>query len=121
VNLWLGIAIKQLDPNRWQDLYEVGSYFFMAHNLSLGKKNQLAAIGGVPGGSGLVEEKTVGRVSVVNDTEATTIKGGGPWNLTTYGTQLLWYAQLVGSGGQQITGPFVSPFPAGNGGYVLGT
>lgn len=106
VNLWLGIANATLDELRWNDYHTLGVSLFVAHNLTLARRNAQASAGaGVPGGGGLVNQKTVGRVSVGNDTENTSVKNAGPWNLTTYGTQFIWYANLVGMGGQQITGP----------------
>jgi hypothetical protein len=93
---------KQLDPQRWADMYVQGIEWFAAHFLALARRNSMG--GAAPGSSGLPLSKTVGKASVDYDTSATTIKGGGPWNLTSYGTQLLWWAQLVGSGGIQITG-----------------
>ena len=109
VQIWLNVANTVLDECRWGDLFQTGVCLFVAHNLTLGRRNiQASQGGGVPGNGGLTNQKAVGRVSTSNDTESTTVKNGGPWNLTTYGSQLLWYAQMVGSGGVQITGPLAA-------------
>ena len=101
---WLTLAQTQLNPLRWADLYVTGIEFWVAHMLALGRKDKMPNAN--PGTSGLILSKNVGRVSIDFDTTATSIKNGGPWNLTTYGTQFLWFAQMVGAGGMQVNGPF---------------
>lgn len=102
VSRWLLQAQKQLDPTRWTDMYQQGIEWFVAHQLTLAKRDSMP---NGQGSSGLPLSKTVGRGSVDYDTTAVTLKDGGPWNLTTYGTQLLYWARLFGSGGLQATGP----------------
>ena len=110
VELWIQTASDQLDPLRWANLLFLGVANFTAHYLAIGRKNYLSAsAGGAPGGAGLANLKTVGRATVQLDTENTTVKGAGFWNLTTYGTQFIYFARMVGSGGQQVTGPMVLP------------
>ncbi len=96
------LAQKQLDPTRWQDMWCQGISLWTAHFLAVGARN--AQPSAVPGQQGLPLSKTVGRASVDYDTGATTITGAGPWNLTTYGTQLIWWARRIGAGGMQING-----------------
>lgn len=102
INRLSGVAQNQLDAARWADMYQQGIEWWVAHFLALSRRNGMG--GAAPGTSGLALSKTVGKASVDYDTTATTIKDGGPWNLTTYGTQLLWWARLVGIGGFQVTG-----------------
>lgn len=118
IGFWIQLASNLLDPIRWGDLLILGASLLTAHNLTLSKRDQLAVVnGGAPGGSGIPSGKTVGRVAVVLDTQDTSVKDAGPFNLTTYGTQFIYYAKLVGAGGVQVTGPMIFPgFP----GAVIG-
>jgi hypothetical protein len=104
VTRYLTIAQNQLDPCKWADLLVEGIELYACHMLALYKRNQQP---NAQGTSGLILSKTLGRGSMDFDTSAVTLKDGGPWNLTTYGTQLLYWARLVGMGGLQITGPFM--------------
>lgn len=105
IGFWLQEGSNQCDPLVWRNLLKQGVIFFTAHMLTLmgttaSSKN---------GQAGLELSKTVGKVSVDYDTTAVSMKDGGPWNATSYGTQFLFYARMVGSGPKQITGPMVFP------------
>jgi len=104
INFWLGIGNKLLNAQRWADLLDHGLELFVAHHLTLAKQNEAAAAtGGVPGVStGAVSAKEVDKVSVSYDTSAGLEENAGHWNLTTYGTQLIRLARMVGSGGMQF-------------------
>ncbi len=104
INFWLGIGNKMLNVARWSDLLDHGLELFVAHHLSLAKQNEAsAATGGVPGVStGAVSAKGVDKVTVSYDTSAGLNEGAGHWNLTTYGTQFIQLARMVGTGGIQF-------------------
>ncbi len=106
IELWIQRASNMLDPLVWKDLWRMGVEYFTAHNLVIGQR---LATSNAKGQAGLELSKTVGKVSVDYDTTATSMKGGGPFNATTWGTQFLFYAQMVGSGPIQITGPMWFP------------
>ena len=104
VNFWLGLGEKLLPENRWADLRGQGLELFVAHNLVLAAQaGKATASGGLPGASsGVTSSKSVDKVSVSYDTGASLIDGAGHWNLTNYGTRLLWVARMIGAGGVQL-------------------
>jgi len=105
IQVWLNVAIGTLSIRRWGSLYELGIYLFTAHNLALGAEAARAAgRGAAPGGNtGLVSSKSAASLSISFDTGSTTIQDGGAWNLTHYGTRLIWMAKLVGTGGVEVS------------------
>ena len=62
VAYWITVAGLLLNPRRWQDMLDVATELFVAHNLVLERQAQKsAAAGAVPGVStGAVSSKTVG-------------------------------------------------------------
>jgi hypothetical protein len=88
----------------WGRMRQMGVELFTAHMLSL-QQYSIRAGGGIPGaGIGPVQSKSVSKVSVSYDTALGAIEGGGPWNLTIYGSQFLWFVNLVGTGGFEVLG-----------------
>lgn len=116
---WQGVA-QTLLPGRWgpsgtvadaaPTLRDIGTCFFIAHNLVLEKQAQdAAARGGAPGiNSGPMSSKGVGGVHAGYDTNAGLEMEAGHWNLTTYGTRFIRLAKSVGLAGMQFGGG--SPF-----------
>ena len=104
VNLWVSVAALRLREAAWGDLLGHGTELFVAHNLTLARRNQAAATsGGVPGqNSGPIASKAVDKVSVSYDTGAASLTDAGHWNLTTYGTQFYQLARIIGMGGLQL-------------------
>jgi hypothetical protein len=104
VLMWLDMAAKRLRPERWADLLDHGTGLYVAHQLAATQPAQAASRrGGIAGqGGGVVQSKSVDKVSVSYDTGAITVEGGGDWNATTYGRQFLQLARLVGAGGVQL-------------------
>lgn len=104
VNFQINLATLRMPEDRWQDLLPYGIELFTAHYLAVARKNiQTASAGGVPGGGmGVVNSKTVDKVSVSYDTALASLEGGGHWNLTSYGVQYLQLARMIGAGGIQL-------------------
>jgi hypothetical protein len=109
VNFWLGIAAKMLNADRWGDLCDHGLQLFTAHHLTMSAQNaKVGAVGGIPGATtGAVSGKTVDKVSVTYDTSAGIVLNAGHYNLTTYGSQFIQLAKMMGAGGIQLTGAYV--------------
>jgi uncharacterized protein DUF4054 len=106
VQMFLDVGAEMCTPWRWCQFQQLGSELLCAHFLAM---QQLVAQGGsaigVPGlARGIMNSKSVSKVSVGYDVAVTAIEGGGPWNYTVYGQQYLWYAQLVGTGGFETLG-----------------
>jgi len=106
VQLVLNLANQAINPFRWREHFAKAVGWFVAHQLALSQMAKLQGQrGGVPGfGTGLVASKAVNGVSVSYNTAASLIDGGGPWNLTWYGQQLLWWARVLGMGPIQVVG-----------------
>ena len=104
ISLWLGVAAKLVDANRWGNLIDTGIGFFTAHNLVLQTANIRAAeAGGVPGSTGgMVASKSVGTVSVSYDATVAAELDAGHWNQTTYGRQYIHLARMIGAGCVQL-------------------
>lgn len=106
IQFWLTLSASFLSPCVWVDenILDFATQLFAMHYLALFQKNlQAAAVGGIPGGaSGVVSSKTVDKVSVAYNTTIATLEGGGQWNLTTYGVQLLQLARMFGMGAYQL-------------------
>lgn len=105
VTYWLMIAGLLLNVQRWQDMLDVGTELFVAHNLVLERQAQKsAANGAAPGVStGPISSKTVGPVTQAYDTAAGINQDAGHWNLTTFGTRFYQLMQMFGAGPIQVT------------------
>ena len=102
----LNLANRSLNPRVWAEYHPRAVAWFVAHQLSLSQMARLQAQrGGAPGfGMGLVASKAVNGVSVSYNTNIGLIEGGGQWNLTWYGQQLLWWVRILGMGPIQVVG-----------------
>jgi hypothetical protein len=116
VQFWLNLAYNLMRPAscRWGDILSQGVELYVAHNLSLQGQNQKQGTsGGAPGtGVGALSSKSVGSVSAGYDVAAGTVKDGGNFNLTNYGTRFLNLVNMIGAGPIQITGPNINWPPA---------
>jgi len=115
VQFFLDIAGIMVNPRYWGTFTVFGQQLVAAHFLALQRYAMLqmergaaggggGALGGVVPGMpiGMMQSKSVSKVSVSYDYSHSMIEGGGPWNLTTFGQQYLWLAQLVGTGGIEM-------------------
>jgi len=104
ITFWAGLAEQMLPADIWGDTLDYAVQLYVAHEITLARQNaQAASTGGSPGGSGgPAQSKTVGQVSVTYDSEVTSEKDAGWWNLTTYGKQLYRLIQMFGAGCIQL-------------------
>lgn len=114
VQFWLDIGSVMCNPVVWGSMQQQGAELICAHFLALG---QLAAQGGNAGGvpgiaSGLVNSKSVSKVSVGRDVGITANEGAGPWNYTLYGQQYYWLMRMAGTMVVEMLG-FSSPAMVG--------
>ena len=116
VQFFIDIASASLSPCRWGSALQMGVELFTAHMLAMSRASYVRSQGGaagVPGAaSGLMNSKSVSKVSVGYDVNVTAIEGGGPWNYTSYGQRFLWWLRLFGMGGYETlaeAGPWISP------------
>lgn len=105
VQRWLDVGGAMVRPERWQDMSPLGSELICAHMLTLfTMTGPGAAGGGGQGGglaSGIVNSKSVSKVSIGYDTSSTAMEGAGPWNYTKYGEQFYWLMLMAGTGGYE--------------------
>lgn len=104
VNLWLSMAAKMLNADRWGDILDLGLCLYTAHHLALGRRDVIAAAsGGIPGSiQGVLTSKSVDKVSAAYDASSITNPEAGFWNGTIYGVRLYNLARLMGAGGVQL-------------------
>lgn len=104
ITFWSSIAEQQVVLNIWGDLYSFGVKLYTAHEITLAYQAKLtASTGGNPGTfGGIAQSKAVGGVNVSYDTQSTSEKDAGYWNLTNYGKQFLRLARMFGAGGIQL-------------------
>lgn len=100
INAWVGVASMMLDAGRWSTLIDFGTTLFVCHQLAIKARSmQVAAFGGVPGqSSGILQSKSVDKVSQSYDTATASEEGGGSWNLTVYGQEYIRLARQMGIG-----------------------
>lgn len=105
ITYWLKVAGLLLNACRWQDMLDVATELFVAHNLVLERQAQKSAAGGAAPGlsTGPVSSKTVGPVTQAYDTTAGINSDAGHWNLTTFGTRFYQLMQMFGAGPIQVT------------------
>jgi hypothetical protein len=104
LNFWAELAEAQLRECVWLSSWQKGVSLYVAHEVTLAAQNQkAAAAGGMPGTSGgVANTKTVGSVAVGYDSENTSEKDAGWYNLTNYGKQLYRLIRLFGAGCVQL-------------------
>jgi hypothetical protein len=109
ITFWLNGSIVRFDPTLFDDQFDYITSLYVAHNLAVSKRRGL-----VNGGIGFLSSKSVGPVSAGYDFSHTTIEGGGSYNLTIYGIQLLELIRLFGAGAIQLFGDnFIDSGPTG--------
>lgn len=118
INAWIPIATQFVGPDRWGDLTDFGITLWICHYITLGAKAaKTAATGGTPGTAvGVVNNKSVDKVSIGYDVTVATEAGAGFWNQTTYGTRYWHYVQMFGAGPVQCNTPGFDPTGGLNGG-----
>jgi hypothetical protein len=99
VQLFIDDAASFFDVERWDDLYEVGVAYFVAHELA--QANAATAAGGQAGAGDDLTTK-VGDVSVTRDTTLLNKQANDPFMKTAYGQKYKSYARLVGTGGVAV-------------------
>lgn len=104
IEMWAGLAERQVRPSIWKDSTLMGVSLYVAHEITLARQNAIAGkIGGMPGTSGgIANQKTVGNVSVSYDSQSTSEKNAGYWNLTNYGKQFYRLVKIFGAGAIQL-------------------
>lgn len=104
VEFWSGIAQAQVNACAWKNQWLTGVYLYTAHELVLAQQNaKTAAAGGAPGTfGGVANNKTVGSVTVGYDSQSTSEKDAGYWNLTNYGRQFYRLMRLAGMQAVQL-------------------
>lgn len=118
INAWIPIASQFVGQDRWGDATDLGITLYVCHNLVLGAKaSKAAATGGVPGMAvGVVNNKSVDKVSIGYDVSVSTEDGAGFWNQTTYGTRYYHMVRMFGAGPVQCNTPGADPTGGLNGG-----
>lgn len=104
---FITLAGQMMNADRWGDLADYGAMLFVAHHVSLqAKRIKDARFGKVPGqASGIVNNKSVDKVSIGYDTQSTAEEGAGHWNLTAYGQEYIRLAKNMGIGPVQVGAP----------------
>ena len=99
-NYWYNVAVLLFNAPRWYDMLATGIELFVAHNLALEVRAQADAANGAPPGmiTGVINSKSVDKVSIGYDTAGGIEADAGHWNLTIYGTRLIKLTKLFGAG-----------------------
>ena len=100
VQYWLDFAYGMLNAPRWGRQLDTGAELYVCHQLAIeARAQQSAANGGIPGEAvGVLNSKSVDKVSAGYDTSSATEAGAGHWNLTIYGTRFIRLAKMFGAG-----------------------
>jgi hypothetical protein len=112
LTFWLTLGSLLINADRWCSVANFGVELYMAHNLALeAMSKKQAAGGGIPGAaSGMLNSKSVDKVSAGYDTSSVAEQFGGNYNLTTYGQRLYRLLQQFGAGPIQVgAGPGYAP------------
>lgn len=104
VTFWSTLGAKLIRECVWTTCWQEGMSLYVAHEITLASQNaKISGAGGMPGTSGGVpNNKTVGSASVGFDSQATSEKDAGYWNLTNYGKQFIRLARIFGAGAVQL-------------------
>lgn len=104
ISFWAGLAEKLVLPCVWKNCVTQGVNLYVAHELVLAAQAAKAGqTGGTPGTfGGVANNKTVGSVTVGYDSQSTSEKDAGYWNLTNYGKQFIRLARIFGAGVIQL-------------------
>jgi hypothetical protein len=111
LTFWLTLGSLLINASRWGEVVNYGVELYMAHNLALAAMAQKQGARGIPGAaSGMLNSKSVDKVSAGYDTASVAEEFGGNWNLTTYGQRLYRLMKQFGAGPLQIgAGPGAAP------------
>ena len=104
IAFWADFATLQLKQSIWKNAWDTGLSLYVAHEITLARQNtKIAASGGAPGTfGGVANNKTVGSATIGYDSNNTSEKNAGYWNLTNYGRQLYRLMQIFGAGAYQL-------------------
>lgn len=104
IQFWAELAEIQVRQSIWKNAWVKGVSLYVAHEITLATQNIKAnAVGGSPGQQGgIANSKTVGSATVSYDSQTSSEKDAGFWNLTIYGKQFYRLAQVFGAGGIQL-------------------
>lgn len=104
ITFWATIAELQTSSDVFGDMYTQAVKLYVAHEITLAAQSKAAgAAGGVPGSQGgIANSKTVGSVTVSYDSQSTSEKNAGWWNLTNYGKQYFRLLRMFGAGSVQL-------------------
>lgn len=105
VDWWLINCDWRFNKDRWAELYELGLFLLVAHNLTLQKASSLTPTSGMDAAAGPISgtSRSAGGVSISTSrtgNSATASSGAGQYNLTVYGQQYWDLARLVGAGAE---------------------
>ena len=92
-----------LSAEMWGDVLDIGTGLYVAHFLQLGINSQANGGASQKTATGLLASKSVDVVSASMDFSYTTNLKAGQWNLTGYGQQFYYWANLIAS---QASGQF---------------
>jgi hypothetical protein len=104
INAWLVYAVQFVDPGRWGALADLGVTLWTCHTIAMLPGNaQDTTFGKAPGQRvGILTSKSIDSVSASYDVSKSLEDNAGYFNLTTYGTQFIRYARMMGAGPVQI-------------------
>lgn len=104
VEMFITLYTQMVNADRWGDLTDFGISLAVAHNLALETQNtRQSQKGAVPGSSvGIVNSKSVDKISLGYDVTTGTEAGAGYWNLTNYGIRYYKLAMMFGAGPVQV-------------------
>lgn len=110
IDYWREVAYMMLNAARWGRQLDMAAYLFVAHNIAVEARLQgEARNGGIPGFRvGILQSKSVDKVSGSYDINAATEQGAGFWNITIYGTRLYRLIKMFGAGPIQLGGGLAS-------------
>lgn len=100
VQMWMNVATKLVNAERWGDLTEFGVNLLTAHYVVLAVRTHEQAAGGKTPGqvTGVLTSKSADGLSASYDVSSMTIKDAGDYNLTTYGIRFAKLARMMGAG-----------------------
>lgn len=111
IDYGLSIAVKLVNSSRWGTLTDHGVEQMTAHFLTLERRAMDEAQNGASPGmaSGMINSKSVDKVSIGYDTSSTMASDASHWNLTIYGLRYIRLARLMGKGPIQVGAGWCGP------------
>lgn len=106
IAMYLKLANKRLNYQRWGETMPLGSMLWAAHFLTLDAQDIVAASSGklVGAPSNPMASKSLGGASISYDTSSGTEVNAGHWNSTGFGRRFIRFCRMAGMGGIQING-----------------